>query len=237
MGIFSKKIKFSEFGFTHDYHTHLLPGVDDGFKSTENSIKALSIMKDNGYRNVVCTPHINPDVYQFNTEKLMKDRFEVFKAQIPKELDINISLGAEYMITQDFEKRDPNKLLRMDSNSVLIEMSYLYKSKNVEEAIFNISMAGLVPVLAHPERYNYMIGELKNFDKWYDMGCVFQLNLLSLSGVYGSASIKIIEYISKHLNYQYCGTDIHSLEYLEKIMNIRANKSFDNLIKGLQNNF
>lgn len=207
-----------------DIHNHLLPGVDDGFRNPESSLTAIRQMVDLGYRDLVFTPHINPDVYPETTEDGIKEVYSKFVKQIPVAWGIHTSLAAEYMVVHDFEKRveqDPSSLLAYDDHSILIEMSYMYRSDNLEKTIFALNMAGFKPILAHPERYTYMAEFLSDFDRIVGMGCRLQMNYMSLTGAYGTASMTILRHLLKNDMYSFVATDLHSLSQLQKIKESR----------------
>lgn len=203
-----------------DIHNHLLPGVDDGFKHASDSLTAIRRMAEHGVREFVFTPHMNPDVYAHTDESVFRDVYESFKAQIPAGLGIKTHLAAEYMVVRGFEKRaaHPETLLTYPDSSILVEMSFMYRSPNFESALFELGLAGLKPIVAHPERYVYMSDTLSDFDKWRDMGCRFQLNYVSLTGKYGRESVKILKYLLKNGMYDFVSTDLHSLDQLDSIL-------------------
>ena len=201
-----------------DIHCHILPGVDDGFSSPEESLKAISRMSEAGCEEFIFTPHLNPDVYPESSESRL---IEAYNGFLPSLQGKNTHLAAEYMVVKDFEHRvedDPKSLLTYPDGSILIEMSYYYPSTNLKETIFQLGLAGFHPILAHPERYSYMAGELDAFTELRHMGCRFQLNLLSLTGAYGPASIRIIRHLSKKGWCDFFATDLHSLPQLDRIM-------------------
>lgn len=202
-----------------DIHCHLLPGVDDGFRKAEDSLAALSKMAAAGVRKVVFMPHLNPDVYPEGSEEKMRAAYAEFSKMIPSSLGIETSLAAEYMVVKDFEERaeDPSLLVYPDG-SILIEMSYFFASANLEKTIFNLVMAGKKPILAHPERYLYLASNLKAFDNYKEMGCRFQMNLMSAAGAYGPESMKILKYLRERGWYDFAATDLHSLPQLDSIL-------------------
>ncbi len=211
---------------TFDIHSHLLPGVDDGFKTAEESLQAISWMVEAGCRDIVFTPHINPDVYPDSSAAVVKDAYDKFVKLIPAELGVKTSLAAEYMVVKDFEKmveEDSKSLMTYGedsvpgSSSILIEMSYYFKSSNLKEVVFALGLAGLSPILAHPERYAYMAEDLHSFNELRDMGCRFQSNYLSLTGVYGPSSIAILRYLKKNGFCDFFSSDLHSLTQLKRI--------------------
>ena len=204
-----------------DIHNHLLPGVDDGFQHTADSLQAIKRMADAGCRDFVFTPHLNPDVYPDMDEPAHTLAYQRLTAQIPSEWGVTTALAAEYMVVNGFEDRVSSKADEMHTypdGSILIEMSYFYRSPNLEQTLFELNMAGLKPILAHPERYLYMLECLKDFDRLQDMGCRFQMNFMSLTGTYGKASLKILSHLLRHNMYSFVATDLHSLSQLDKIL-------------------
>lgn len=207
-----------------DVHNHILPGVDDGFQRAEESLKALESMTRSGCRDIVFTPHLNPDVYPEISEERHREAYESFRQQIPAEWGITTALAAEYMVVAGFEERVTSRadeLLTFPDGSILVEMSYYYRSANLEQTLFELNMAGLKPILAHPERYLYMVDSLADFDHLVDMGCRLQLNMMSLTGAYGPYSLKILDYLLDRGMYSFMATDLHSLPQLERIQGFK----------------
>lgn len=209
-----------------DCHNHLLPGVDDGFRDEDHSLNAIIMLAKAGVKHLVFTPHINPDVKQDTTEQTVRERYAEFKPMIDPEWGVTTALAAEYMIVNGFEDRasDPELLTYEDGKSILVEMSYYYRSQNLEQTIFELNLAGKRPILAHPERYTYMADCLKDFDKLQDMGCRFQMNWMSLTGMYGRDSMKILKYLLKHDMYSFVCTDLHTTHQLQNILNMELDK-------------
>lgn len=207
-----------------DIHNHLLPGVDDGFRSTNSTLHAIHAMVDAGCHDIVFTPHMNPDVYPDKSENDFRKAYAELTPLIPAEWGVTTALAAEYMVVKDFEQRaeKPETLLTYPDGSILIEMSYYFRSSNIEDAIFNLKLAGLKPILAHPERYLYMVDSLSEFDHWHEMGCRFQMNLMSLTGAYGAGSLHILSYLLKKGWYDFAATDLHSTQQLQRILDSKV---------------
>ncbi|MCQ2073785.1 MAG: hypothetical protein MJY77_01150 [Bacteroidaceae bacterium] len=207
-----------------DIHSHLLPGADDGFQCADDSLKAIERMAEAGCRDFVFTPHLNPDVYPDVREEHHREVYDAFRQQIPESLDVTTTLAAEYMVVNGFEERVSSRadeLLTYPDGSILIEMSYYYRSKNLEQALFELNMAGLKPILAHPERYLYMAECISDFDQIINMGCRLQMNRMSLTGVYGRESVRILNHLLTHGMYSFIATDLHSLSQLERILTFK----------------
>jgi len=221
---------------TRDIHNHLLPGVDDGFRNPEDSIQAIRTMVEHGVSEIVFTPHMNPDVYPNESESHFREVYEKFNFQLSTfNFQLETALAAEYMVVKDFEHRvadHADELLTYPDGSILIEMSYLYRSRNFEDAIFELGMAGFKPIVAHPERYLYMVDSLRDYERWIDMGASLQLNYLSLTGQYGEASVKIMRHLLEHNMYSHVATDLHSLSQLNRILTTKVDSKLLKLLEA-----
>lgn len=194
-------------GFT-DHHSHILPGVDDGVKKMETSLKVLEHYEQLGIAEVWCTPHVMEDIP--NTTEGLKARFaELCEAyQGP----IKLHLAAEYMMDALFEERlEQGDLMKLGNagNQVLVETSYFTPPMDMDGILRRIKQKGLYPMLAHPERYVYM--NQKRYTELKDNGIRFQLNLSSLAGAYGSEAKDKALWILKKEYYNLAGSDLHSL--------------------------
>lgn len=211
---FKSVLKLDFHGLT-EWHCHILPGVDDGVENMDESLAILSEYERMGIESVWLTPHIMEDVP--NTTDQLRTRFEELKNAYKGH--IRLRLASENMIDKLFlERLDANDLLPIGDkqNMLLVETSYFSPPMNLHGTIERIKSKGYYPVIAHPERYNY-IDSLKEYDKLKDSGAKFQLNLLSLSGHYGRrARDKSHEMLRKGM-YDMFGSDIHRPEQLENL--------------------
>lgn len=195
-----------------DYHSHILPGVDDGVKKMEVSLKVLERYEQLGIAEVWCTPHIMEDIP--NTTAALKARFaELCEAyQGP----VKLHLAAEYMMDALFEERlQQSDLLPLGDkgNQLLVETSYFTPPMDMDALLNQVKQKGYYPVLAHPERYVYM--DRGRYTALKDMGVLFQLNLSSLAGAYGSEAKDKARWLLKHNYYNLAGSDLHSLHNMD----------------------
>ncbi len=197
-------------GFT-DYHSHILPGVDDGVETMEESLEILHLYEGLGVKAVWCTPHIMEDIP--NTTDHLKERFaELLNAYSG---NIRLHLAAEYMLDTLFEERlESNDLLELGErgNHLLIETSYFNPPMGLQNILLRIKAKGYYPVLAHPERYVYM--EEEDYRQLKDKGVKLQLNLFSLAGIYGKTVQKKAGWLQKEGLYDLQGSDLHSVDIL-----------------------
>jgi tyrosine-protein phosphatase YwqE len=124
-------------------------------------------------------------------------------------------------------------LLTFGKSLILIEMSYVAASNNIESAIFQLKLKGLQPVLAHPERYNYYAGNIETFQRFIDLGCYLQINILSLLGYYGEGPKKTAQNLLKKNMVTLVGTDMHHENHLNGLKDLASRKSFYKLFEGI----
>jgi Capsular polysaccharide biosynthesis protein len=212
-----------------DIHSHYLPGVDDGMKTFEETSNAISTMVEYGVKNVYFTPHIMTE-YSKNHPVFLRSQLDEFNNAMPK--CMNIRLAAEYMFDSSFSTHLENELLVMKDNHILVEMSYLDASPELNNFIYQLQIKDHSPILAHPERYMFM--EKDEYYHLKEKGVKFQLNMLSLSGVYGKRVYDVAWYLLQKGMYNYCATDIHNYNSFQKRLTYLklTNKEFA-LVKSL----
>ena len=207
-----------------DIHSHVLPGIDDGAKNIDESLKMIYEMSMLGFSKIIGTPHTYEGVHN-NTNKSIEKSFQ--RLQEKNHENIAISYASEYMLDNSiFEKIRSKSLLCLKNNYVLVEMSYISPPINLYEIIFELRTNGYIPVLAHPERYRFLHHNFKEFEKLLNHGCKFQLNLLSVSGYYGDDILKISDLLLEKNMISFVGSDAHSISHIKIINGIRR-KNFE----------
>lgn len=211
--IFKRKYTLAESGIfqgAKDCHSHILPGVDDGVSTIEETLKILSYAEILGIKEWWCTSHVMED--SPNSTESLKEAFdkvcEAYNGQV------TLRLAAEYMLDTVFEKRlEAKDLLTMDDDVVLVEASVMAESYDLKGTLREIMSAGYRPLLAHPERYRYMT--LKDYDELHEMGVWFQLNIGTVTGYYGTDAQRKALYILDKGWYRTSGSDCHRLRSLQ----------------------
>ena len=240
MLFFKKKIPLTDFftdGFV-DIHSHLLPGIDDGAKDMDTSIALLLKMASFGIKNFITTPHVLGSVYP-NSSEVIRQQLAAVKKELEKReiKGISIQAAAEYMLDEEFSALlDQKDILVLKDNYILVEMSYFSAPINLYELLFKIQLKGYKPVLAHPERYNFYHTDFKSYYKLKQAGCLFQLNLLSLTDQYGKGVQKTSEKLLKENLYDFVGTDTHHQNHLELLTKIGTKKTLEKIKHLLNNN-
>ncbi|MGL5562223.1 MAG: CpsB/CapC family capsule biosynthesis tyrosine phosphatase, partial [Tannerellaceae bacterium] len=112
------------------------------------------------------------------------------------------------------------------NNEVLVEMSYLRAPLSLHQHLFDLRTSGYTPVLAHPERYEFYHNHFSSYDQLRELGCKFQLNLLSLSNYYGTQCNKTALQLLQNGFYTHIGTDTHKPRHIEALRTIKIKKKY-----------
>ncbi|MFN3754452.1 tyrosine-protein phosphatase [Flavobacterium sp.] len=220
-----------------DIHSHLIPGIDDGAVTIEDSISLINRMNDIGFKNIITTPHIITNVWNNTESAITQKHQEILKTIHDHTNTKSFTIGVEYMMDDYFLKRlTTEKLLTLKDNYLLVEMSYLNPPIQLYDIIFEIQLAGYKPILAHPERYLFYHQNFKEYHKLKNAGCLFQLNLLSTVDYYGKNVRLVTDKLLSNQLYDFIGSDIHHQKHIDAFKNKVKVKSLPELEKAIQNN-
>lgn len=230
MFFFSKKSVSPPFA---DIHSHLIPGIDDGVSSIEESLDVIKAFCALGYKKIITTPHIMSGFYDNTPERIRSGLESVKKALHEAHIDIEMEAAAEYYLDEAFLERLKKRenLLTFGSGYLLFEMPFMSEPASLEEVIFQMKTSGLQPVLAHPERYLFLHDRFDRLCEIVEKGCLLQLNLNSLAGYY-SKKVKAFaeEMIDKKLVH-FVGSDCHRLKHIPVMQQALKSRSFAALSK------
>ena len=199
-----------------DMHSHLVAGIDDGAADVATAVALIREMKSLGYGKIVTTPHVLWELYPNTTATIQQGAARVQQALDAEGIDIDYHAAAEYYMDEHFagllQKKEP--LLTIGGNMVLVEFSMITAPFDLQEMLFEMQLQHYQPVIAHPERYAYLKHRKEFFEELRHNGCLFQLNLLSLTGHYGHTVQELAEYLVKGDFYDFAGTDLHGERHL-----------------------
>ena len=216
-----------------DIHNHLLPGIDDGAETLADTLALISAYNRNNITQIIATPHIMSGHYP-NTKRSITEALKKTK-KLLKENGLNhikITAAAEYMIDDYFEELlERDELLTLKENYVLIELSYYSPPINLYDLIYKLILKGYTPILAHPERYTFYHQDHESYKKLKELGCLFQLNLLSLTPYYGSEIMKTAKLLLKNGYIDFVASDIHNQNQLKTLKDCTICGNMQSLLK------
>lgn len=216
-GLFKKKKiapKFNFSGIGTDMHSHIIPGIDDGARTLNDSLLLARKFKALGYKKLIATPHIMADYFRNTPDTINRGLDTLRKGLLEIELDLEVNAAAEYYLDETLEKKIRQKeVLTFGDNYLLFELSYVNAPQNLIDFIRLMQDAGYKPVLAHPERYPYYYNSFENYRQIRETGCLLQLNGIALTGYYGAGAKKIASEMVENHMVDFLGSDMHHLKH------------------------
>ena len=201
-----------------DFHSHILPGIDDGATDMNNAVELATALKDWGFERVTCTPHITNKFR--NTPETIRPVFESLQEELyVRGISLDLKMSAEYRIVPETwpEILDKGWLMPIEDRFILTELPIFNPEDignlNPLEEFKKVISLGLTPLLPHPERYFYL--DRDDLMRFIDAGVKIQSNYGSLAGLYGEeAKLNAMKLVDEGL-VSYYGTDMHNLHYVE----------------------
>jgi tyrosine-protein phosphatase YwqE len=209
--ITQKSISPKSSPLTVDVHAHLLPNLDNGPATIEESIGLLREMAADGIRKIITTPHIMGDFYRNNYDTIQVAKEQLVREVQKRSIPVSIEVAAEYYVDVSLvvllENQSP--LLTFGGKYLLFETSVVNMPSFLIETIKQIQNRGLVPVMAHPERYHYLQQDKKLIHQLHDMGVLFQVNISSLQSSHPLTK-EMAEYLVMHKLVDFMGSNTHN---------------------------
>lgn len=219
MGLFTRYTTIAESGLLEghtDCHCHILPGVDDGFRTMEDSLSALAKYEKAGIRSAILTPHIMEDIP--NRTAALRQRFT--DLTLAWRGNVKLALASENMMDSLFADRlGAGDLLPLPGRFLLVETSYYNPPMNLVGVLDSVKAHGYYPLLAHPERYMYM--DMFDYRELKSKDVLFQLNISALVGAYGEEVRAKAEKLLKDGMYDCFGTDLHRESSFDHLLSAR----------------
>ena len=218
-----------------DTHSHILPGVDDGARTIEDSLGMIEGLAKQGVTDIIATPHYMLETTFMHSKHQNQLTLDNLKGELKKRgISVNLHLGNEIYISKSILELVKNGDISTlaGSNYLLIELPLSGEYANREDIFQEIINAGYHVVLAHPERYTFFQDNYTLLDDLAEMGVLFQCNIGSILGQYGTEAQKMVSYMAKEGLIFMFGSDIHrprkgneivlAQKKLRKVMNERA---------------
>lgn len=193
-----------------DLHCHILPAIDDGAKNEKVSMELLRMQNDAGVTDIVCTPHFNPDNQKLEdfidkrycSAKCLADC--VFRSELP----VRLKFGAEVRISPTIPELDFRPLCFQNTKVMLLEMPRTLRPQWDTDVIYRLTLGGVIPLIAHIERYPYVQKNPNLVLDWMEAGAYLQVNADSILG--DAVQRNFIYRLIKHGMVHVIASDTHS---------------------------
>ena len=197
-----------------DLHNHSLPGVDDGAKTFEEAIDNIEFLKEKKITDIILTSHYMCDTDYVVEVSERRKILEKLKLHYKND-NINLYLGNEVYVCDsdillDLIKKEEITTLN-GSRYLLIEFPLHQRVHHIDQLLCELNDKGIVPIIAHPERYRMFQKDYKKILELLEYDCLLQCNLGSISGQYGSKAKKYMKWLLKHNLVSFIATDFHHI--------------------------
>ncbi len=195
-----------------DLHSHILPGVDDGAETIEETVAIAREAENQGIKGIVATPHYLEEGYHLSPEETAQKVEELQKVLNKEKIDVKIYPGAEVFITPDLGKKVSRGFIPTLNHSkyILLELPFNLLPDYADEVLYDLLVMGYNPIIAHPERYTFIYKDPNILYNWVKNGIYAQLNAGSILGIYGSRINNIANILLKYKLIHLLGSDVHS---------------------------
>lgn len=215
-----------------DIHCHIVPGVDDGSPDVATSLELIERMKSWGITRIIATPHMTQDTFE-NTPDILDAALDKLTRALEErpDLDVEIIRSAEHRVDDFFISQFEKGLITpYPGNYILIENSWVQEPWNLTQLIFELKRQQYIPIMAHPERFAYYQDHHERYEELHNAGNLFQINLLSLSGYYGTAAKKTAQWLIKNGMADFIGTDLHHHRHADSIEAYLSSRDYRKLL-------
>lgn len=216
-----------------DVHSHLIPGIDDGSPDMATSMELLKEFERLGYKKIITTPHVKEEVFPNDVNEL-EQRCEQLRQQARLNgIQMEIAVGAEHLIDDEFHQRLKNNLFKTFSGKhLLIELPFIAPPLGLNDYLFKLQLEGYDLILAHPERYLYWINDFDKFVALKDRGILFQVNIMSFGGYFGKEVRYLARQLADNNMVELLGSDAHGPRHFAAIRDSLFDPVLDRLIKS-----
>ena len=202
-----------------DMHSHLIPGIDDGAKTLEDSVAYCKRFLEMGISHIITTPHVMADGYRNDRSIIMAGRDRVREALKHQGIPVMFDAAAEYYHDENLSDLiEANDLMYFGDKYVLVELSYMFPPHTLHDFIYRIQSKGYRFVLAHPERYPYFSDKgLSSYAQLREKSVYFQVNLGSFIGMYGPHAQRAATELTDSGMVDFVSSDLHNQSHFEKL--------------------
>ncbi len=194
-----------------DFHSHILPNIDDGSRSIEETFNLIKEAEKAGFQAIISTSHYLEGYYETDAPEREVWISAIYENLKTKNININLYLGNEIYLSDNIIKllEEGKASTINDTSYVLFELPMNNEPLNLYNIVYEMMQNKLVPVLAHPERYSYMQKEPELIYDLIEKGVLMQCNFGSIIGQYGQKAQLIVEKLLENNMVHFLGSDVH----------------------------
>ena len=194
-----------------DFHTHILPNIDDGSKSIEETFNLIKEAKEAGFEGIICTSHYMENYYETDRPEREVWINAIHENLKNKNIEMNLYLGNEIYMSDNIIKllEDGKATTMNDTSYVLFELPLNVEPMNLYDMVYEMQQYKIVPILAHPERYSFVQTDPELIYDLIDKGVLMQANYGSIVGQYGKKAQMIVQKFLENNMIHMLGTDAH----------------------------
>lgn len=194
-----------------DMHSHILPQIDDGSRDIEETIDMLKEASNAGFSTIVSTSHYYLGYYEVEEEERMEHIKTIINKLQQEKINLQICNGSEIYVNQDIAKWiNQHKASSINgSRYVLFELPFHQQIQNLQDIVYSLLSNKYVPIIAHPERYEYVQKDPNILIDLIELGVLFQSNYGSVIGQYGKQAKKTVTKLLENDFIHFLGSDAH----------------------------
>lgn len=194
-----------------DIHSHLIPAVDDGSRTVEETVEMLEEAHRAGFTDIILTPHYMEGAYRTEISIIEFWREQLQKVVDSKQIGVKLYSGNEVYISAEMDRLFREKEFKTLNGSkyLLMELPINSTVKYVNSVIFKLKTMNITPIIAHPERYSCVNKDIEYVQFLVDQGCLIQCNYGSVIGMYGVEAEKNIKQLLDRNLVHFMGSDCH----------------------------
>ncbi|WP_461207725.1 tyrosine-protein phosphatase [Clostridium sp. DL1XJH146] len=195
-----------------DLHSHIIPNIDDGSKSYDMTVNMLKQAEADGTNIIFATPHFKKFYYETRYSDILKKVDEINLICEGENIDVEVISGQEILLDEyTLKEFDEGNLGTLNNTKyMLVEFPMDKLGNDNLDTVYELRVQGIIPIIAHPERYAYVENNIASLNCFIKEGCLFQINTGSITGTYG---VKVQKTVFNLLNNGIChfiGSDAHS---------------------------
>lgn len=209
-----------------DIHNHLLFGLDDGPKDIETSVAMAEMAASDGITHIVCTPHAN---FQYNFNPVAnQEKLDQLRARLGGK--VTLGLGCDFHLSFeniDDALKNPFKYTINQKQYLLVEFADLAIPPQINQVFYQFQVAGILPIITHPERNLTIQKNPQRLDECVTGGCLVQVTAASLTGRFGRVAMTLSRRLLDEGKIHVLATDAHNLQFRPP----RMKEAFDMVAK------